>query len=67
MTDVSYCEAGIEVNRTASAPQSNLEEALPHQASAPLIAQGRSLLSKSQAANKELVVEVLVHSGLGCV
>lgn len=67
MTDVSYCEAGIEVNRTVSAPQSNLEEALPHLDSAPLIAQDRSLLSKGQAADKKLVVEVLVHSGLGCV
>lgn len=64
MTDVSYCEARIEVNRTVSAPQS-----LPQLNSAPLAAQNKHLgLGKSQGADKELVVvEVLVHSGLGCV
>lgn len=64
LTDVSYCKAGTEVNRAFSAPQSNLEKALPHLDSALHIAQDRSLFSKSQATNKELVVEALVHSGL---
>lgn len=65
MTDVSYCEAAMEVNTTVAAPQSHLGEALPHLDSDPLIAQDRRVLNESQAAGKELVVEVLVHSGLG--
>lgn len=63
LTDVSTCKAGTEVNRRFSALQSNLENALPHLDSTPLLTQDRRLFSKSQAADKELVVEVLVHSG----
>lgn len=66
LTDVSSCKVGTEVNRTFGALRSSLENVLPHLDSAPRIAQDR-LFSKSQTTDKELVVEVLVHSGLGRV
>lgn len=81
LDNTSHCKTGTEENPKDTAPQSDLNEALSHPDSAPLIrvwtediledqaAKGtktnHKCLSKSQATHKEVVVEVLVHIELG--
>lgn len=81
MDNTSHCKTGTEENPKHTAPQSDLNEALSHLDSAPLIGVWTEDILENQAAEgtktnykcllgksqatHKLVVEVLVHTELG--